>query len=63
MSNCLETMIVTPTSISSFHLNSRTAMAAKDPDPRAVKGKLSLDPWAWTVQILGPVQSIPPKMR
>lgn len=51
------------TSMFAFHSLSKTAIAAKLPDPIVTYGSLSVDPWGWTVNKCAPVESTPPSTR
>lgn len=42
-------------------LLSKTAMAARLPDPIVTYGSLSVEPWGWIVKSCGPVASTPPR--
>ena len=46
---------------SGFQLLSKTAMAARLPDPIVTYGSLSVDPCGWIVKSCGPVMSTPPR--
>jgi len=47
----------------SLYADSKTAMAASEPEPMVTYGSLSVEPWAWTVKSWGPVASTPPTTR
>ena len=44
-----------------FHLLSKTAIAARLPEPIVTYGSLSVEPWGWMVKRWGPVESTPPR--